>query len=481
MAQNIPTDIVIERLKYRAQQDPSKAGYIFLTFQNELLPLSRFELWNLSGRFASRLRRLGIKIGDVVCSILNNSRTKLITDLGIMTAGGVVINAKTILSDGQDVFKALNISKCRTIITSRDCEELLFLQTFFKTDGLKRQVGVETIIPVQCSQAPCLKQLIVYKLTSHQDHTAFISSLADEDFYEADVNADDEAYIFLTSGSTSYSKLVPRTQREYLAQADAIKHFGQLTDVMYNDRPMEWIAGSPHLYLSAGVTTVVQEVYDGVVKRRVTDIWQLLSHLGVHLAFMLPADVMELKQAYDNGCFHQKISALITGGQPIRKKLFDVVGRVFEKVYTIYGSTDAGFLVTGVVDHTNRDQIKDCYTGQCLTTGLQMKLLDEKTNTLVTSANKVGKIFCRGGNVLRHYLGMERSTQGVFTEDNWFVTSDLGYTDEVGDLHVIGRTSDSILNGTTIVYPQWLEERLHTCPGVENVVVVGEVLKEWML
>ncbi|XP_059169372.1 2-succinylbenzoate--CoA ligase-like [Physella acuta] len=83
-----------------------------------------------------------------------------------------------------------------------------------------------------------------------------------------------------------------------------------------------------------------------------------------------------------------------------------------------------------------------------------MKIVDEKTNTVITSKNRAGKLLFKGGTVLRHYKGVDSSTSGAFTEDGWFDSSDMGYVDESGGLVVIGRTSDFITSGSAVVHPQ---------------------------
>ncbi|XP_059166142.1 2-succinylbenzoate--CoA ligase-like [Physella acuta] len=469
MSDEAPKDVLMKRYRYLAEKEPNREAFVFVGDALERLPLTRYQLWDSCARYASRLRRYGIKNGDVVCSMIKTSRTKLVTSFGIIAAGGVVVNGVTILADGQDIFRILNTAKCQTILTSWNRPEFIFLQQFLKMDKTL-PAGIETIIPVQCEKAPCLKQLIVYQLTSHEDHTSFLSSLADEDFYEADVTADDEAYIFLTSGSTSYSKMVPRTHRECLALVDSIPRDDA---IVLNNREMEWIGGFPSFYLAVGSTTIVQEYKDTAVKLNVVDVWNFACKEGATAAVLVPAEVVVVKQAFYNGTLTSRIKRVLCGAQPLKKSVFSVVDVICDEIMIVYGSTDAGFVSTGFVTRDNKDTVKDCYAGDKLMSDIQMKIVDEKTKLTITSPNKVGKLFLKGGNVLRHYMNVDYTTSGVFTEDGWFDSSDVGYIDDIGGIHVIGRTSDIIISGPGVLYPQWLEERIQQCPGVASVVVVG--------
>ena len=55
----------------------------------------------------------------------------------------------------------------------------------------------------------------------------------------------------------------------------------------------------------------------------------------------------------------------------------------------------------------------------------------------VKEAGKAGEVLVRGAAVFSGYLGMEDSEQrDIFTDDGWFRTSDVGFWDTQGHLHV---------------------------------------------
>ncbi|XP_059157078.1 2-succinylbenzoate--CoA ligase-like [Physella acuta] len=429
------------RLQRLAEENPQDKCYTFIGVKNESLQLSRQQLFDLSRSYASRLKRNGVK---------------------------------PVLSDGQDLFSTLRHSKCSTVITSAGNPTFKIFEKYFTSSSdLVAGGNVETIIPVQCSQAPWLKQLIVYKLNSHEDHTAFLSRLADEEFYVAPVTADDEAYIFLTSGSTGFSKMVPRTHRECLDIAENYSSIFTKDDVLYSDRPFGWIGGFPHYFLSQGIPTLVQELYDGVTLRRVVDVWDVALRLGATFTFTLVADIMQLKELYKDGIFKKSIGIIFTGAQPIKKNVMEAVGLVCERMMTSYGSTDVGLMVYGLIDKLNKDTFKDCYAGNTICPGLQLRLVDAKTKEIFTEPKRIGMIHFKGKTVLRRYLNVEDTTTMTFMLDGWLDTKDTGYLDEDGGVHIIGRQADMITIGAYLLYPQWMEERIQMCPGIQSVMVVG--------
>ncbi|XP_059149863.1 uncharacterized protein LOC131936801 [Physella acuta] len=424
MPGDIPRDVLMNRFQYLADEDPNRDGYVFVSPTMKRIPLSRYNLWDLCGRYASRLRRYGIKTGDVVCSMIKTSRTKLISMFGAIAAGAVVVNGVTIQADGQDIFRVLNISKCKTIIASWENPEFVFLQKFLKIGEADLVVGAESIHPVQCDQAPWLKQLIVYELNSHEDHTAFLSRLADEEFYVAPVTADDEAYIFLTSGSTGYSKMVPRTNRECLAIADSFK---QDIHIVLNNRIMEWMAGFPTLYLGSGATIIVQEYLDSSTTMDVAGIWNIACDEGADAALLLPVEIIAVKEAFDNGAVTRRIKRIITGGYPLKRCVYDLLNIICDEYHVSYGTTEIGYTIMGVVTGDMKDTVKDCYTGDRLVGSTQMKIVDEKTNMEITSRNCPGNLYFKGGTILRHFKDLDSNTCGAFKEDGWFDSSDVGY------------------------------------------------------
>jgi acyl-CoA synthetase (AMP-forming)/AMP-acid ligase II len=58
------------------------------------------------------------------------------------------------------------------------------------------------------------------------------------------------------------------------------------------------------------------------------------------------------------------------------------------------------------------------------------------------------------------------------------ITKDLGRLDELGNLHVVGRSDDAIRSGGETIYPAEVEAALDH-PEITEVVVVGVPDAEW--
>ncbi|MBV9216829.1 MAG: AMP-binding protein, partial [Acidobacteria bacterium] len=87
--------------------------------------------------------------------------------------------------------------------------------------------------------------------------------------------------------------------------------------------------------------------------------------------------------------------------------------------------------------------------------------------------NGVGEVLARGQNVMLGYYNNEEATEAVL-KDRWLRTGDLGKLDEDGNLYIVGRSKDVIIdsNGKNI-YPDEIEEIYGKSGFIKELSVVG--------
>ncbi len=85
----------------------------------------------------------------------------------------------------------------------------------------------------------------------------------------------------------------------------------------------------------------------------------------------------------------------------------------------------------------------------------------------------VGEVLARGQNVMVGYYNNEAATESVLS-DRWLKTGDLGRLDEDGNLYIVGRSKDVIIdsNGKNI-YPDEIEDLYGKSPLIKEMSVVG--------
>lgn len=86
---------------------------------------------------------------------------------------------------------------------------------------------------------------------------------------------------------------------------------------------------------------------------------------------------------------------------------------------------------------------------------------------------EIGTIEVRGPNVFRGYWQMPEKTAEEIRDDGFFITGDLGTTDEDGRLSIVGRAKDLVISGGYNVYPKEVEGIIDKIPGVSESAVIG--------
>src|SRR6266478_107836 len=85
----------------------------------------------------------------------------------------------------------------------------------------------------------------------------------------------------------------------------------------------------------------------------------------------------------------------------------------------------------------------------------------------------VGEVIARGPNVMVGYFGNEEATRETLV-DRWLYTGDLVRIDDAGNLYLVGRSKDIIVdtNGKN-VYPDEVEEVYQDSPYIKELSVIG--------
>jgi fatty-acyl-CoA synthase len=103
-------------------------------------------------------------------------------------------------------------------------------------------------------------------------------------------------------------------------------------------------------------------------------------------------------------------------------------------------------------------------------TNCECRAVDAEGSPLPERA--VGELAVRSDSMLSGYY--QRPDLQPFTPDGWYRTGDMGYIAD-GEVYVVGRSKDLIINAGKNVYPQDIEAIVNTVPGVHagRAVVFG--------
>ncbi len=103
----------------------------------------------------------------------------------------------------------------------------------------------------------------------------------------------------------------------------------------------------------------------------------------------------------------------------------------------------------------------------------EVKIVDEKEKLI--RFHEIGKILVRGPQVMSGYLNNESATEKVLSQDGWFDTGDLGFLIPNGCLVITGRAKDTIvlLSGENIE-PGPLETEILSSEFIEQIQLIGQ-------
>ncbi|HJQ35143.1 MAG TPA: AMP-binding protein [Pyrinomonadaceae bacterium] len=157
-----------------------------------------------------------------------------------------------------------------------------------------------------------------------------------------------------------------------------------------------------------------------------------------------------------------RIRYLISGGSALNEKVKrDMHGLGFT-ILEGYGLTEASPVLTVT---RPQNALNATSVGRPLP-GVELRISDP-------DASGIGEVIARGPNVMLGYYQNEQATQSAIVS-RWLHTGDLGRLDEDGNLYLVGRSKEIIVdtNGKN-VYPDEVEELYKDSPYVKEIGVVG--------
>ncbi len=105
--------------------------------------------------------------------------------------------------------------------------------------------------------------------------------------------------------------------------------------------------------------------------------------------------------------------------------------------------------------------------------GVNVRIFDTvKNEDCAVGDGRFGEILVRGYNMMTCYYKQDIEDQSVDDED-WLHTGDLGYIDEEGYLHIVGRSKELIIRGGENIIPHEVVEAITTHENVKDARVLG--------
>jgi long-chain acyl-CoA synthetase len=279
------------------------------------------------------------------------------------------------------------------------------------------------------------------------------------------------AEIIFTSGSTGEPKGVMITHRNIMANTGSIIEYLQLNgdDIVEVVLPFYYCYGLSllHTHLKVGGSIVLNNsfIFVGSVINDLNH-YACTGFSGVPSHFQI---LLRKTTSFKETDFPSLRYVTQAGG-----KLHNVFIQEFVEhfpavhFFVMYGQTEA----TARLSYLSPEKLKAKLgsLGKAIP-GVELDIMDE-SGALVREPGVVGELVARGDNIMKGYLGDEKST-GETLQGGWLHTGDLAYKDEDGYFYFTARKREMIKAGGRRISPKEIEEVIVSIPGVVDCSVYG--------
>jgi acyl-CoA synthetase (AMP-forming)/AMP-acid ligase II len=399
-------------------------------------------------------KELGVKDGDYVLHLQNNSLEWLITYFGIIKMGAVVVPLNFRFVEA-DILHAASVCKPRVFILGSE-----FLPV---------------VQPIQKDLAT-VKAYICMGDSVPDDLTDYRTVDAYDDDSEALVDVDDahDLAMMFTSGTTGKPKPVMHTHLSINSaaigngmtfSAKRIDNIVIYLPLYHSGVTFVWFG----YYASGGTGTLLREfrepkwIIETMAEEKAKDV-----------VFVVPiaVAVMNAIKKGDINLSDYDLSAwkfVTMGAQPIP---FDVLKGVAEtlgvKVCNVYGTTEGGGGGTSIL--YPEDALSKPGSIGKPSFGVTAKIADPEGREV--APGEVGELIFTTPRLMKGYFGNPELTAETI-KDGWLYSGDLACVDDEGFFYIVDRKKDMITSGGENIYPVEIEDAIMTHPKIDDVACIG--------
>ncbi|MDF1578424.1 MAG: AMP-binding protein [Desulfurivibrionaceae bacterium] len=432
-------------------------------------------------RIAGRLRAIGVKKGDRVAILAENSPRWGMAYMGVVRLGAVAV---PILPDFPESDVLHILSECRAKVlftTAKQIDKISELTDYRleKIVTLDDFSGIGAIFDT----APFSELL---EGDQPDDKTEF-----------KPVAPDDLASIIYTSGTSGHSKAVMLSHGNLSSNVDSasglvnitpdwtflsvlpISHTYEFTvgfllpirqgaRIVYCDqRPTPMVLGKICSAEKPTVMCVVPMILEKIYKKRVLPKLNNSKVLrGLLRLPFLRARILNRIGARLLDFFGGELRLMAIGGAAFNievEKFFHEAGFPY---IVGYGLTETSPILAGGPAGDPTIAVGSC--GKPVP-GVAIKIVNP------ASTSGIGEIHAKGPNVMKGYHNNPEATAATIDSDGWLATGDLGYLDENNNLFISGRSKSVIvLSHGENIYPEAIEDKINS-----SIYVVESLVTEF--
>ncbi|OAB60291.1 2-succinylbenzoate-CoA ligase [Leptolyngbya valderiana BDU 20041] len=184
---------------------------------------------------------------------------------------------------------------------------------------------------------------------------------------------------------------------------------------------------------------------------------------------LVPTQLNRLLNSPKTATWLSCFQGVLLGGAPAWQSLLETAKQFEIPVALTYGMTETASQVVTLHPH---EFLKGNFSSGRVLPHAEVSILDELGNPL--PPGEIGRVTIRSQSLMLGYspLGKIERLQRLDTDD-------IGYFDENGFLHLLGRDSQKIITGGENVFPIEVENAVRSTGFVEDICVVGIPDSDW--
>jgi malonyl-CoA/methylmalonyl-CoA synthetase len=404
----------------------------FLIVRGEPL-LNYAAMLDETGRAASWLRSVGVKLGDRVVVQANKSPASVILYLACLRAGAVYIPLNTAYQESELAY-FLSDAEPRLLVVSAELP-----------GAIVPFGGVRALLPDDIKSAPWARIA---------DSTATAQAVSS-----------DAAAILYTSGTTGRSKGAVLTHGNLSSNVMVLCEAWRWRDddVLLHALPIFHAHGlfvALHCALLCASPILFHARFDAAA---------VLQDLRAATVFMgVPTFYTRLlAEPGFNRDFCARMRLFVSGSAPLLDATFnEFVERTGHAILERYGMTEALMVTSNPYDGP---RIAGS-VGPALP-GVSVRVIADHGNPAPTG--EPGVLHIKGPNLFSGYWRNPEKTAEDHTDDGYFISGDIATEDKQGFIRIVGRAKDLIITGGYNVYPKEVEMAIDAIDGVAESAVIG--------
>jgi long-chain acyl-CoA synthetase len=477
------------------KKDPITGVYKYITYK---------DLEKKVDAFSSAFLELGVKQGDKVALMSENSPEWVITDLSLVCIGALNVPVYTTLTY-QQLEYILNNCGAKGIVVSGNSYYQKVVKIFDSVPTLEFVIHLDQVEKVEHERVKTISfpEILALGQNNLEKNKPEIEKISDS------LSEDELCSIIYTSGTTGDPKGVVLTHKNFMSNAKEAAKI--LLREVEDELELSFLPLSHSLervvyyalVVVGGKTVAYAESIEAITKNLaevrptvMVSVPRIFEKIytkvmdGVHHAPPLRQKIFKWalkvgKEYHDSVINGQPISFVleseyrladklvfskikektggnikifVSGGAPLMREIAEFFAYIGLPILEGYGLTESSPVIT----FNRPNNYKFGAVGQPIP-GVEVRIAED------------GEILARGPNIMKGYYNNHEATAEAIDMDGWLHTGDIGELDSENFLKITDRKKEIIVmsNGKNVA-PQPIESILKTSKYIEQVALIGD-------